>query len=73
MHRSYPVIPVPPEHEAQRPSFNRGLSEGRHQDVRYPREWFLSDAAYAAYLAGFEVGKRQRNENDQREGLDASD
>ena len=72
MRRSYPVTPVSPEHEAKRPSFTAGLSAGRHRDSHLPREWFLSDAAFAAYLAGFEEGKRQRKELDEREALDTT-
>jgi hypothetical protein len=65
MRRSYPVTLVPAEHEAKRPSFNEGLSTGRHHDTHLPREWFLSNAAYEAYVAGFEEGKRQRKHSEE--------
>jgi len=65
MRRSYPLTPVPPEHEAKRASFTAGLSAGRHHDTHLPREWFLSGEAFAAYLAGFEVGKKQRRESNE--------
>jgi len=71
MRRSYPATPIPPEHQDQRGSFTAGLSAGRHQDdVHYTREWFLSDAAFAAYLAGFEIGKRQRTDLEERNAVD---
>ena len=66
MRRSYPVTPIPQEHQESRGSFTAGLSAGRHQDYHLPREWFRSDAAFAAYLAGFEIGKRQRTDLDER-------
>ncbi len=72
MRRSYPVAPVPPEHQDKRPSFVSGLSAGRNDDTHLPREWFLSDASFAAYLAGFEEGKKQRKDLDDHEAEGAT-
>ena len=65
MRCSFPVTPIPPEHQDHRGSFTAGLSAGRYQDYHLPREWFRSDAAYRAYLAGFELGKKQRTDLDE--------
>jgi len=70
MRRIFPVTPIPPERKGSRGSFTAGLSAGRYQDYHLPREWFRSDAAFDAYLAGFELGKKQRRDLDERKALD---
>ena len=72
MPRIYPDISIGPEHQGNRGSFSSGLSAGRHDDSHLPREWFLSDAAYAAYLAGFEQGQRDRKDLAERQAVDTT-
>ena len=59
-------------HQGNRGSFTAGLSAGRQQDSHLPRECFISDAAYAAYLTGFEQGKKDRKDLDEHEALDTT-
>ena len=72
MPRAYPATPIPPEYEDQRGSFVSGLSAGCYNQSRLPREWFRSDAAFSAYVAGYEEGKRQKKDLDEREAVDTS-
>lgn len=57
-----PAITVPDEHESHANNYRTGCLAGRAGTPALPREWFKSDAAFEAYVAGWEKGNEERLE-----------